>query len=363
MPRIRLFLLSLALLASVAHATVIGRIEAKGGNVERTGADGRLRTSAVFAHIEAGDVFVTGRDGWVVLSMTDSASLTLKANTRMRIGDYSFAQDKPSESRVVLDLLAGSLRSITGWIGHRNPEAYKVVTPTMTMGIRGTDHEILVAEENNVDGLSAGSYDHVYIEITSGETAFTASSARMPSKLDKQPTAYDKLQKFESDHGIDKVLNKLHRKTGQGYALNPSAATTEATDKASTSDSADKSAQAASKNEGNSTTDDKKADSSTSDAKPSSADGKSKAGDSSITAADTSRQDAKGSSDDSSSKASSTDGATKDNDDKSTAKDDGKSNTKSDADVKGDASKSDNKSTDTSKSTDKPAAVPKKRKG
>ncbi|MBV8658014.1 MAG: FecR domain-containing protein [Burkholderiales bacterium] len=231
------FLFALTL-AGLAHATVVGRIEAEGGQVERWGADGQPRTAHVFAHIEQGDLITTGPDGWVVLSMVDSASLTLKGNSRMRIGDYDFKPAEPKRSNIFLELLTGSLRSITGLIGHSNPQAYLVKTPTATMGIRGTDHEILVITQPDELQTPVGTYDHVYdgrtvmrtvagsLELTAGETGVAHPDGRVPEHMSKQPAAYDKLQKFAKEKGIDAVLERLHRHSGQGFGLPPNVTVT-----------------------------------------------------------------------------------------------------------------------------------------
>ena len=242
MKRLPYLLISLALFSSVAHATVAGSIAAEGGQVERIGADGQHRSAGLHDKVDVGDVFVTGRDGWVVLSMVDSASLTLKANTRMRLGDYTdgAGTGKPN---IFLDLLAGSLRSITGLIGRHTPQAYALHTPTATMGIRGTDHEVAVVAPGGAD--EAGTYDHVYdgrtvmragggeTELAAGETGHAPHGGNKPHKLDKQPALYDKLQQFSSEHGIDKVLDGLHGRSGKGYTLPANAA---ASDKAGAGD-------------------------------------------------------------------------------------------------------------------------------
>jgi hypothetical protein len=58
-----------------------------------------------------------------------------------------------------MSLIKGTVRSITGWIGKFNNSAYRITTPTATIGIRGTDHETTVIEKG--DGDEAGTYDNV----------------------------------------------------------------------------------------------------------------------------------------------------------------------------------------------------------
>lgn len=57
------------------------------------------------------------------------------------------------------------MRSITGWIGKTNPQAYAIKTPVATIGVRGTDHEtmvILAPESGQPQSAGVpGTYDKV----------------------------------------------------------------------------------------------------------------------------------------------------------------------------------------------------------
>jgi len=43
------------------------------------------------------------------------------------------------EGNLMLNLLQGSIRVVTGWLGKLHPDQVKVVTPTTVVGVRGTD--------------------------------------------------------------------------------------------------------------------------------------------------------------------------------------------------------------------------------
>ncbi|MBV8659089.1 MAG: FecR domain-containing protein [Burkholderiales bacterium] len=225
----RLGFILAAAAGQLAYAVVVGRIEAEGGEVKRWGADGHPRTSALYAHIEAGDVLATGADGWAVLSMVDGASLTLKPNTRMRVDDYRFTPDEPSQSRAWMSLIYGSVRSVTGAIGHAYPDAYAMTTPEGACGVLGTDHEVMVVNEAGASGTSVGTYDHVYdgatylrtpdgerVSIKAGSTGAVPHKGK-PGTLLKVPTEFAASPVFYATHGIDQVLETLHPKSGLGY--------------------------------------------------------------------------------------------------------------------------------------------------
>ena len=73
-----------------------------------------------------------------------------------------FAAEGKSTDRQVLRLITGSLRVITGWIGQLNRNDHRIITPSATIGIRGTDHEpyVLPAAMAN-DTYRQGTYDSI----------------------------------------------------------------------------------------------------------------------------------------------------------------------------------------------------------
>ena len=75
----------------------------------------------------------------------------------------SFVADGQKADRATFRILTGGLRIITGWIGQLNKREYRVVTATATIGIRGTDHETYVIDDNLAEALNApvGTYDKV----------------------------------------------------------------------------------------------------------------------------------------------------------------------------------------------------------
>jgi hypothetical protein len=75
---------------------------------------------------------------------------------------------------VLISLVRGTFRSITGWIGHYSPHTYSVHTVNMTIGIRGTDHEPYYLEPSDAQPLQVpgpGTYD----KVNSGSTFLKGS--------------------------------------------------------------------------------------------------------------------------------------------------------------------------------------------
>lgn len=157
---IRRTLLALATCLVLQTTYAAGRVDLVEGNVSVTTASGQLRIPGKGERIETGDTISTGRGGEIHVHMDDNGLIAVRANSFLKIEAYK--AEGGMDDRAVFRLLRGSFRSITGWIGMNRPQQYAVLTPTATVGIRGTDHETLVV----TDGTDAGTYDMV----TEGET-------------------------------------------------------------------------------------------------------------------------------------------------------------------------------------------------
>ena len=93
--------------------------------------------------LEAGDTVRTG-SGRAQLRFRDGGYMSLQPNTVFRIDEYRFNGEDAGSERSFFGLLKGGLRAITGLIGHRNRDSYRLRTPTVTIGIRGTEFGVRI---------------------------------------------------------------------------------------------------------------------------------------------------------------------------------------------------------------------------
>lgn len=137
---LRLLVAGLCLIASMAlsAAEPVGRVLLARGDVEALAADGTsralVRRDTVFEH----DTLVTGPDGRLQVRFDDGAMLELRAATRVDLATYRWQRPDEGRDEVLLKVLGGGVRSITGAIGHANPAAVDMETPVASIGIRGT---------------------------------------------------------------------------------------------------------------------------------------------------------------------------------------------------------------------------------
>lgn len=93
---------------------------------------------------------------------TDDAGLVAVRPGAEFVAERFTAQGNAADS-FTMRLITGSLRVITGWIGRTNQAGNRIVTPTATIGIRGTDHEpyVLAKDLVGANTYRAGTYDKV----------------------------------------------------------------------------------------------------------------------------------------------------------------------------------------------------------
>lgn len=148
MPSIRraLMFLAIALLAADAWSQGVGRVQFVSGRVEVQRGTQRLPLQAA-SQVQQGDTVLTGADGHVQLVMADSAYVSVRPNSRMRIDNYEFEAAKPGAGRALLSLATGVLHAFTGEIVARDRERFKMVTPLASVGIRGSGNILAHSDE------------------------------------------------------------------------------------------------------------------------------------------------------------------------------------------------------------------------
>jgi hypothetical protein len=159
-----------------------------------------------------GDSVVTGADGELHLNMQDGGYIAVRPNTAMKIMQYRANGDANDTS--VFGIVKGALRSVTGFIGQFNARSTKIITPTATIGIRGTDHETFVVEQNDTVG-EAGTYDKVnaggtFIETPQGRTEVTPDHAGFASSKGDTPRVLDRVPGFFKPTRNERLIEGRH---------------------------------------------------------------------------------------------------------------------------------------------------------
>ena len=121
--------------STAANATLVE------GTAYVTRADGRQGILARGSPLQVGDVLSTTRNSTVRLRFTDGGETAVRPDSRITVQAYNYSREEPQSDSLILGLLKGGLRAISGSIGKRgNQDAYKLNISTATIGIRGTDY-------------------------------------------------------------------------------------------------------------------------------------------------------------------------------------------------------------------------------
>jgi hypothetical protein len=190
-------------LPGVANAAEAGKFQFVIGDIKVISASGAERTPVKGEAFSPGETIITGASGSAQIRMTDGGLVAVRPDTQMKLDQYVFNGREDGSERKLVSLIKGGFRAITGLIGNRNKQNYKILTPSATIGIRGTDHEAVVIVPGAAGGFQAGTYDRVYRGATIIETdrgklivnpnqvGFTPGKGVAPVLLPKIPEFFD----------------------------------------------------------------------------------------------------------------------------------------------------------------------------
>ncbi len=125
--------------AAAAQAADVGHVSLLIGQawvVRATGAQEPLHRGAP---IRVGDRVETGANGHVHMRFVDSAAVSVRPDSTMRIQAYTYDPDRPSSNEIRLHVDKGASRSISGAATEVDKSRFRLNTPIAAIGVRGTD--------------------------------------------------------------------------------------------------------------------------------------------------------------------------------------------------------------------------------
>jgi hypothetical protein len=163
-------LTSLYFLVGAAWAASSGSIDQLSGTVTVTDANKVARKAGPKDPIQSGDTVTTDAKSEVVIKLADESVVALRPNTQFTFTEFKY-EKKPTDT-TQFSLLKGAARFLTGLVGRASPDRVRVTAATATVGIRGTDFEIVLVAEDEPE-KRAGVYDYVHdgatnIQLASG---------------------------------------------------------------------------------------------------------------------------------------------------------------------------------------------------
>lgn len=133
--------------------------------------------------VREGDVLTTGAGSAAMLRLDDGAKLLMRAESVLKIAKLRLSGDTSSWSQA-FNLAVGAFRYVTGALGGNRPDAVAISTSYATVGIRGTDIDLVHAEKD-VGANEAGTY----VKVNQGAVAIGGADGSQV-KLAKDEQAF-----------------------------------------------------------------------------------------------------------------------------------------------------------------------------
>lgn len=135
--------LVLALSLDAAYADdSAGTVKSVRGDVSIVRAGALIKAFAGLK-LMAADQIVTGADGSVGVTLQDATLLSFGPKSSSQLKEFRYDPVK-RDGNLLISLLKGSMRFVTGQLGKLNPASVAIMLPTATLGVRGTDFIVSV---------------------------------------------------------------------------------------------------------------------------------------------------------------------------------------------------------------------------
>ena len=168
--RTLVFLLLLCL-SGVAFAQAVASVTHLSGVLTARHLDGSSKLLALKSEVLVGDTLVTERDTYARLKFSDASEIVLRPASQLKVEKFNYEQARPEADSLLLNMLKGGMRAVSGLIGKRSRDAVKYTTPTATIGIRGTHFGALYCQGDcagvpTADGVPPA--DGLYLDVAQG---------------------------------------------------------------------------------------------------------------------------------------------------------------------------------------------------
>ena len=131
-------------------AGMVGNVTHLGGVIFAVRADGTSKLLSVKSEVMEGDTLKTEKDTFARIKFVDGGEVVLRPETVFKVSAYSYspAPSEKNQDNIVISLLKGGMRSVTGLLGKRSPDKFQLQTSAATIGIRGTHFGALLCNND-----------------------------------------------------------------------------------------------------------------------------------------------------------------------------------------------------------------------
>jgi FecR protein len=159
------------LMGQLAYAGIAGNVQFANGDVRVANSAGQTHALQKSDVIHESDTVITAKNGSAQIKLRDGGFIAVRPNSKLKFDSFVFNGEQDGTERGFFTLLQGGARAITGLVGQLHKANYRIKTPASTIGIRGTDHEIVVVVPGSemAEIVPLGTYNKVNV----GETMMT----------------------------------------------------------------------------------------------------------------------------------------------------------------------------------------------
>lgn len=134
----------MAVLLMVAGGAAVSAQELRGGTLKSVQGkvmivSGDVQRAAVSGdRVSEAERIITGPGAGTALTLKDGTVVSVGPGTTVDLSRAQF-DARTQNGGIMISLLQGSIRVVTGLLGKLHPEQVKIITPTSVVGVRGTD--------------------------------------------------------------------------------------------------------------------------------------------------------------------------------------------------------------------------------
>lgn len=154
----RLLVVSVSALCSVSavKAGPVGETSMTIGQAIVISANGESRQVNRGSSISVGDRIETAAGGHVHIRFVDGALVSLRPTSRLVVENYEYNPVTPAQSLVRFRLEKGVIRAISGAAAESARERFRLNTPLVAIGVRGTDFVVSTGPDRTVAAVNQG---------------------------------------------------------------------------------------------------------------------------------------------------------------------------------------------------------------
>ena len=197
------------------------KVDFLAGDVGVSAQDGTKRSVAVGGSLGAGDTVETARNGELHAVMADGGYVAVRPNSKFILEAVSAKGGE--DDQVLFSLVRGALRAVTGWVSKVNPRAQAIRTETVTIGVRGTDYEVVVILRDEAQlGEQAGTHGRANegrivmmqeareLEVPAGGSAIAAADGTAPRLHEGIPALFER-RRTANEGRVDQHSREISR--------------------------------------------------------------------------------------------------------------------------------------------------------